>query len=93
LVFDEMNARSPLTLWAGSLEQSGSHWLPCNQSEQSIELASGEPLGQVCDQFLAGVLDGAPLDRSDGSVGTALVRLLAAASRSLARQGELVWVP
>lgn len=92
LVFDEMNARSPLTLWAGSLEQSGSQWLPCNQSEQSIELASGEPLGQVCDQFLAGVLDGAPLDRSDGSIGTALVRLLAAASRSLARQGELVWV-
>ncbi len=92
LVFDEMNTRSPLTLFAGELEQSDRQWLPINLAERSIEIPSGEPLQRVCDRFLTAILDGEPLDRSDGQVGTQLVRLLAAASRSLARQGEIVLI-
>lgn len=92
LVFDEMNSRSPLTLFAGELEQSDRQWLPINLAERPIALPDGEPLRRVCDQFLAAILDGASLDRSDGQVGTQLVRLLAAASRSLARQGETVLI-
>lgn len=95
LVFDEMRPESPLTLFRGSLEQleqTNRQWVPMNQTTEAIALEPGEPLRRVCDRFLASILDGAPLDRSDARVGTALVRVLAAASRSLASGGAMMAV-
>lgn len=90
LVFDEMNSQSPLTIFRGTLEQTDRQWVPMNQTTDAIALDSGEPLQRVCDRFLTGILDRVSLDRSDAQVGTALVRVLAAASRSLANAGALV---
>ncbi|TAD80255.1 MAG: gfo/Idh/MocA family oxidoreductase [Oscillatoriales cyanobacterium] len=90
LVFDEMNSGSPLTLFRGQLEQTDRQWVPINQTTEAIALEPGEPLGRVCDRFLAGILDRVPLDRSDARVGTGLVRVLAAASRSLASGGAIM---
>jgi predicted dehydrogenase len=90
LVFDEMNSQSPLTIFRGTLEQTDRQWVPMNQTTDAIALDPGEPLQRVCDRFLTGILDRVSLDRSDAQVGTALVRVLAAASRSLANAGAMV---
>ncbi|MGJ5676004.1 MAG: Gfo/Idh/MocA family protein [Nostochopsis sp.] len=90
LIFDEMSAVSPLTLLHGELEMQGNHFIPINQSQQVVQIEKNEPLKRVCDRFVNCVHNNSACLVSSGWVGTQLVNILAALTKSLNQDGKLV---
>ncbi|NJL01774.1 MAG: Gfo/Idh/MocA family oxidoreductase [Spirulinaceae cyanobacterium SM2_1_0] len=92
LIFDELHAE-PLRLQRGRFEQQGELFVPQGVATEAIAVPAGEPLQNVCDQFLASVASGQPSPLSDGWVGAELVNVLVAASRSLEQDGAAIAIP
>ncbi|MEB3210176.1 MAG: Gfo/Idh/MocA family oxidoreductase [Leptolyngbyaceae bacterium] len=94
LVFDEMQHDQPLTLMKGHFTQEGRSFIPDGQCHRAIAVDSAEPLNQMCTHFLAQVRGGSqlqfPAHHSDGVVGTDLIRVLTALSRSLNEGGRAI---
>ncbi|BAB75805.1 Gfo/Idh/MocA family protein [Anabaena sp. FACHB-709] len=90
LIFDEMSPSSQLTLLHGEFERQGNLFLPVNQSQEVLELKTGEPLQRVCDRFITSVLQNIPPSISSGWVGTELVKILSALTTSLQQGGQSV---
>lgn len=88
LIFDELNAAAPLLVRQGTLEQRDGRFLPGNEGDQVIPIAPGQSLSRACDRFLADLRREAPDPRADARTAATLVRILAAASRSLAQNGQ-----
>jgi predicted dehydrogenase len=93
LIFDEMSADEPLTLQRGYFETQGEKFIPLGQSKEIIPLEKAEPLKQVCDRFLESIRTNSPCHISSGLVGTQLVQILAALSRSLREKGAIISIP
>lgn len=87
LIFDEMSANAPLTLLKGEFAIEANQYIPINQSQEIIELAKAEPLKQVCQHFLECVQTNTPSTISSDWVGTELVEILTALSKSLQQGG------
>ncbi|MEM9447444.1 MAG: Gfo/Idh/MocA family oxidoreductase [Cyanobacteria bacterium P01_E01_bin.6] len=94
LVFDEMQPDQPLTLFKGHFTQQGRYFVPCGQQHQAIASAAAEPLNQLCTHFLAQMRGESkscfPAHHSDGRIGTDLIRILTALSRSLNDGGRAI---
>jgi len=90
LIFDEMNADSPLTLCRGRAEPEGDRWLPVGGDRETVSYNPGEPLKEVCDRFLESVRSRQPVEVSSGWVGAQLVRVLAALSESMRQGGQAI---
>ncbi|WP_197480113.1 MULTISPECIES: Gfo/Idh/MocA family protein [unclassified Anabaena] len=90
LIFDEMSSSSPLTLLHGEFERQGNLFLPINQSQEILELETGEPLKRVCQSFLTCILQNTPSNISSSRVGTELVKILSALTASLNQGGKSV---
>jgi predicted dehydrogenase len=93
LVFDELSAEAPLTLYRGVLEARGRDFSPHNQSQEFIAIPPSEPLRRVCDRFLAVLNGNEPCPLSSGWMGSQLVQILACLSQSLRENGTIVAVP
>lgn len=91
LVFDEL-AASPLTLLQGKLEKVDRHFAPTNQNCQPIAFEPTEPLQQVCSHFLTCAQHNTPSWISSGNLGSNLVGVLTALTRSLHQGGTVVCV-
>lgn len=96
LVFDEMLADSPLTLYHGhvasshensSVSDSGK---PTHASREAIALETVEPLHIVCDRFLACVQHDTPSPISSGWKGVELIRILTALNQSIELGGQAI---
>jgi predicted dehydrogenase len=92
LIFDEMSVSSPLTLLKGEFEVYENQYIPINQSQQTLELEKTEPLKQVCSHFLNCIQTNTPSAISSGWVGTELVQILTALTRSLQQGGVPILV-
>lgn len=92
LIFDEMQPQAPLVLQQGCFEQDGLYFVPTSLERTEIPIPDGEPLTQVCQHFVDCVLSGQPSTLSSGQVGTDLVNVLVALSRSLNQDGQKVAV-
>ncbi len=94
LVFDEMQPDRPLTLLHGQLHQNRTHVFPDRQCQEAIAIPQSEPLKYVCSHFLSQIHDDVqspfPPNHSDGQVGTDLIRILTALSRSLNEGGRAI---
>lgn len=82
LIFDEMS-QAPLTLINGEFEVQGNLYIPVNQSQQILELEKAEPLKKVCSHFLQCIQSNTSPTISDAKVGTELVQILTALTKSL----------
>ncbi len=83
LIFDEL-ADDPLVLMQGQLASQDQGYVPDNLAREVIEVAEGEPLQRVCSHFVDCIEQHQVSDRSSGEVGTQLVEVLTALSRSMA---------
>ena len=90
LIFDELNPADPLTVRYGRTEQTEGSFVPYDERPGSIAVPAGQSLNQACDCFLQGIRRGQTDRRADVATATALVRVLAAASRSLGAGGAEV---
>lgn len=90
LIFDEMQTDAPLVIQHGTFSPDGLYFVPGDLQREVIAVPPGEPLKQVCQHFVQCVLTNQPSALSSGTVGTELVRILTALSRSLNRDGTLV---
>ena len=102
LIFDEMNQESPLTLKKGTFAEGDGQFTPHDIATNSVQTPPFEPLSNVCNHFVQCVRHSANLaqpvtdgsdtsfDMSSGEVGTRLVAVLAALSKSLETRGQ--WV-
>lgn len=93
LIFDELNAAAPLMVRQGSLEQRNGRFLPGNEGDRVIPIAPGQSLSRACDRFLADLHRDAPDPRASPQTAATLVRILAAASRSLRQDGQIQPIP
>jgi predicted dehydrogenase len=92
LIFDEMLHPSPLTLLSGEIEYQDNQFLPMNQSQEVLEVETGEPLARVCDRFISCILKNTPPIVSSGWVGMELVQILAALTVSLKYGGQAIFL-
>ncbi|MDV3352458.1 gfo/Idh/MocA family oxidoreductase [Leptolyngbyaceae cyanobacterium CCMR0082] len=88
LIFDEMRPESPLTLQLGQLEADT--FSPIGLSTESIDIPKQEPLATMCEHFVQSVLTNQSSSISSGIVGTDLVAILEALSKSLNQAGA--WI-
>lgn len=88
LIFDEMQASSPLTLQRGAPAPETFH--PQNLETVSLAVPDQEPLATMCQHFVNSTLTNQPCPISSGHVGTQLVAVLEALSQSLGQQGS--WI-
>ena len=87
LIFDEL-AADPLVLQRGYFrEVDGFPFAPTNVQREAIVFPAQEPLAQVCRHFLDCVASGELSPISNGTIGTELVRILVALSRSQEQNG------
>jgi predicted dehydrogenase len=89
LIFDEL-AQSQLILQSARVEPQNGGWKPTDMGNESIALASVEPLQQVCQHFLDCVRQQQPSSISSGWTGTQLVQILSALTESMQRGGETI---
>ncbi|MDB9314073.1 Gfo/Idh/MocA family oxidoreductase [Spirulina sp. CS-785/01] len=89
LVFDEL-AESPLMLKRGYFEKEGQSFTPKGVETEVVSLENYEPLREVCDRFLECVQTDTPSPVSSGWVGTELVKILTALTRSLQTGGAKI---
>jgi predicted dehydrogenase len=87
LIFDEMSASSPLTLLKGEFEVLDNQYIPVNQTRQVFELEKAEPLKQVFSHFVNCIQTNTNPIISSAWVGTELVEILTALTRSLHQGG------
>lgn len=90
LIFDEMQSTAPLVLQQGIFDPQGMYFVPTNLDRKVIDIPAGEPLKQVCQHFIDCITQEQASAISSGQVGTDLVRILVALSRSLNAGGERV---
>ena len=88
LVFDELQADSPLVLQLGY--PAPETFQPQELDTVVLEVPGQEPLATMCDRFVCSVLTNQPSTVSSGTVGTDLVAILEALSQSLTQQGQ--WI-
>ncbi|MEM6752432.1 MAG: Gfo/Idh/MocA family oxidoreductase [Cyanobacteria bacterium P01_C01_bin.38] len=88
LIFDEMLTDKPLTLMQGEFERQENRFIPVNQQQKVLEVAKGEPLKRVCSGFIECIEQNTPPSISNGWVGTQLVEILTALTKSLEAGGE-----
>jgi predicted dehydrogenase len=93
LIFDEMSANSPLVWQKGHFTKVAQTFLPTGQETVIIPVEKTEPLKNVCNSFVQAIQTQTPVEFSSGWVGTELVNILQALSKSLHQQGQLVSVP
>ncbi len=93
LIFDEMNAQSPLTKQSGHFEENDGWFSPAGLETASISVPPAEPLGTVCNHFVECVQNNVRSPISSGEVGTGLVSVLVALSKSMNQGGAWVSVP
>ena len=86
LVFDELAADAPLTLFEGRFGQGQ----PSAIDRHILSLDQTEPLHQVCDHFLTCIRDNQLSDISSGWLGAELVQILSALTQSLNQNGQPV---
>jgi predicted dehydrogenase len=92
LIFDEMQADAPLVIQRGEFTPDGIYFTPTNLAQAAIAIPAGEPLKQVCEHFVDCVVQQQASLISSGQVGTDLVKVLVALSRSLNEGGQRVEV-
>ncbi|MEO0988514.1 MAG: Gfo/Idh/MocA family oxidoreductase, partial [Cyanobacteria bacterium J06639_14] len=92
LIFDEMQAQAPLVMQRGHFEPDGKYFVPAGLGRETIPVPPGEPLQQVCQHFVSCIEQREPSAISSGEVGTDLVKVLVALSKSLNHKGERVTV-
>jgi len=92
LIFDEMQADTPLVLQRGKFEPEGIYFVPTSLDREVIAILPSEPLKQVCQHFIDCVTQQQDSPLSSGQVGTDLVRILVALSRSLKQDGQRIEV-
>lgn len=90
LIFDEMNREQPLTEQRGNFVEQDGWFTPQNLETVVVDLPKSEPLGNVCDHFIACIQSDRPSEISSGYVGQALVSTLVALSQSLKCDGK--WI-
>ncbi|MGK7900763.1 MAG: Gfo/Idh/MocA family protein [Hormoscilla sp.] len=88
LIFDEMLTETPLRIEYGSFAQKGDRFMPVDVRREVVQLEAAEPLGKVCDHFLACVRENRRSGISSGQVGAELVAILRAIAESLKQQGQ-----
>lgn len=96
LIFDELSTEAPLTLQMGHLDDTGGKFSPRGVEREIVEVSRGEPLGQVCDRFIATALaylsDNYQLKHqshlSSGWMGAELVKILTVVSESMRLGGQ-----
>lgn len=93
LIFDEMQSETPLTIQHGYFQQEGELFNPAGIRCEVIEIERKEPLGVVCDRFLASVRSNEISTVSSGWVGAQLVQILNCLSQSLQEGGKAISVP
>jgi predicted dehydrogenase len=93
LIFDELDASAPLRVRQGSLEQRDGRFLPRDERDRGIPTEPGQSLSRACDRFLADLHRAAPDPRASPQIAATLVRILAAASRSLRQDGQVQPIP
>lgn len=87
LIFDEMSSNEPLVLQHGYFEDK---YVPTGLEKEVISVSSGEPLKNVCDQFIQSIQNQSVELIASGQVATDLVRVLKGLSLSLAKGGEAI---
>ena len=92
LIFDEMQSAEPLVLQRGEFAPQGIYFMPMGLDREVIEIPAGEPLKQVCQHFVDCVTQQQESSLSSGQVGTELVKILVALSRSLNQDGQRIAV-
>ncbi len=90
LIFDEMNKEAPLIQQRGSFDRQNGWFIPHGLETQSVDLSSAEPLKKVCDHFVRCIQANQTSEISSGRVGTELVSVLVALSKSMNTGGK--WV-
>ncbi|NET30487.1 MAG: Gfo/Idh/MocA family oxidoreductase [Cyanothece sp. SIO1E1] len=91
LIFDEL-AAAPLTLQHGHLEPIEGKFIPTDLSREVLDLATAEPLWQVCDHFLNCIHHNADSQISSGWLGAELVKILNALTSSLNQGGKSITI-
>ncbi len=90
LVMDELQANS-LVIQRGQFQSpDDGDFQPTDLTREVIEITPAEPLKQVCQHFLDCVRTEAQSPCSSGIMGTDLVRVLIAVSKSLATTGQRI---
>jgi predicted dehydrogenase len=92
LIFDEMNRETPLVQQCGDFDQKDGWFIPQGLETKSVDLSPVEPLKKVCDHFVKCIQENRPSEVSSGQVGTKLVSVLVALSKSLNADGRWVAV-
>jgi len=90
LIFDEMSPNAPLTMLHGQLNHEEHQFIPVNQRQEILEIPKQEPLYQVCDSFISGIIHHTPIEVSSSWVGTELVKILSALTTSLQLGGKTI---
>ena len=90
LIFDEMNREQPLARQRGHFLEQDGWFMPQDMKTVAIELPVSEPLGNVCDHFIDCMQTNHHSEVSSGEIGTKLVEVLVALSRSLECDGK--WI-
>ncbi|MBO1350663.1 MAG: Gfo/Idh/MocA family oxidoreductase [Hormoscilla sp. GUM202] len=88
LIFDEMLTETPLRIEYGSFAEKGDRFVPVDVRREVVQVEAAEPLGKVCDHFLACVGENRRSGISSGQVGAQLVAILRAITESRDRQGQ-----
>jgi predicted dehydrogenase len=90
LIFDEMLTETPLRIEYGSFAEKGDRFVPVDVRREVVQVEAAEPLGKVCDHFLACARENRRSGISSGQVGAELVATLRAITESLNQQGQAI---
>lgn len=88
LIFDEMNQAQPLVEQRGRFAKQDGWFTPQQMETVPLDLPTSEPLGDVCEHFIQCVEKGERSLISPGKIGTELVAVLVALSKSLEQDGQ-----
>ena len=92
LVMDELQPE-PLVIQRGQFQPTNTHpFQPTELAHEVIEMPQAEPLKQVCQHFLDCMQNQSISAHSSGPVGTALVKILLAISKSLTTNSTQVYL-
>jgi predicted dehydrogenase len=88
LIFDEMNPTNPLVKQGGYFSEKKGWFTPQGVETQSISVPPSEPLRNLCDHFVQCVTNPTASHLSSGELGTHLVTVLIALTKSLNQKGQ-----
>ncbi|MEC4803845.1 MAG: Gfo/Idh/MocA family oxidoreductase [Jaaginema sp. PMC 1079.18] len=89
LIFDELQADSPLRLRQGYFREAEGHFYPEGVTETLLKVDDAEPLGQVCDRFITAITTQTP-SFSSATLAANLVQILQGAQTSLQQGGNAI---